>query len=640
MQPQRVLIATAGHVDHGKTSLVKALTGVDTDRLAEEKRRGISIELGFAELPGAELSFIDVPGHEKLLHAMIAGAFGVSAVLLVVAADDGVMPQTREHAYVCKALGVDRVIVALTKADLVDGEMLELARADALSLVDRVGLKLQSVVAVSSATGAGLSELRTALEGLRRTHGASPASGRTWLSVDRVFSLRGVGTVVTGSLVRGSLRAGAAVQMVGGTARVATHCRGLHVHGRAVDAVDAPNRVAVNLARVETADVQRGFVLTTDTALPQATSLDVAITWFPGSTSAGQQAVVAHVGTARAAARLTLLTPGIAHLQLERPLPCEGGAGIVIRGGAPSREHGRVLGGGRVLDAMPSALPRRRSAHFHSRVQILEQLASGSTTAALLGYLQTASPRPISAADLERRLGLEPGAVACALASKRKPLATAISADTWVDTGALTALQARAVEELERLHAAAPAASGVSMQTLRSVLERCAGGELAELVIERACKAGTIVLMPAGLIATTRFLRENGPAAKERSRRLLDLLERAAHEGRPEDELARELREPLPAVRSALAQLATSGRARRLSDLWFAETALEGLRQTVRAYFTDERRLMSVPAFKELVGVSRKQAIPLLEQFDREGTTRRVGDDRVLGAAAAKGYAS
>ncbi len=247
------VIATAGHVDHGKTSLIRALTGTDTDRLPDEKRRGISIELGFAELPDAGISFIDVPGHKKLVHAMIAGVGGVDGVLLCVAADDGVMPQTREHLHICKLLDIRRAVVALTKADLVDDEMLELAEADARSTLEELGIEAIGVVRTAVTDGRGLPELGALLGQLSAATPPRGASQRAWLPVDRVFSVKGAGTVATGTLTRGSLTLGAPVFVATARGVRESACRGLEVHGRSVGAATAPCRAAVNLARLEVA---------------------------------------------------------------------------------------------------------------------------------------------------------------------------------------------------------------------------------------------------------------------------------------------------------------------------------------------------------------------------------------------------
>ena len=304
---RRFVIGTAGHVDHGKTTLVRALTGVDTDRLPEEKRRGISIELGFAPLDlgeGLVASVVDVPGHRRLVRAMIAGATGMELVMLVVAADEGVMPQTREHVAVCELLGLSRALVVVTKADTVDPELAALAGEEAKALL---GARWQAdVVTCSARTGAGLDDVRAAL---RRALAALPPPVKrehVRLGVDRVFTVRGAGTVVTGTLVAGKLAAGDTLHVVGERASRATTARALHVHDAAVDRADAPTRLAINLAGVALDEVKRGDVVTTDGALRATTLFDVLLR---GEHAVARGvAVTVHVGTASTPARVDAVT--------------------------------------------------------------------------------------------------------------------------------------------------------------------------------------------------------------------------------------------------------------------------------------------------------------------------------------------
>ncbi|HVY47288.1 MAG TPA: selenocysteine-specific translation elongation factor, partial [Minicystis sp.] len=336
---RRYVIGTAGHVDHGKTTLVQALTGVDTDRLPEEKRRGITIELGFApwKLDGElEVSLIDVPGHRRLVHHMIAGATGMELVLLVVAADEGVMPQTREHVAAAELLGLRRAVVAVTKLDRVGRDVAELAGEEARELLgDRFDAE---VVVCSARTGEGLDAVahavRRALEKLPpRAHGP-----RARLSVDRVFSVKGAGTVVTGTLVEGKIAQGAPLVIVGEAGVRATAARGLHVHDKAVTVAEAPTRLAVNLAGLALEDVARGDVLTDDRAARPTRLLDVVLE--PGATVKSGQVAQVYVGTSRSSSRVDVLAagetddaaPALARLRLAHPLVALGGDRFVLRG--------------------------------------------------------------------------------------------------------------------------------------------------------------------------------------------------------------------------------------------------------------------------------------------------------------------
>ncbi len=637
LEEQRVVIATAGHVDHGKTALMRALTGTDTDRLPDEKRRGISIELGFAELDDSGISFIDVPGHRKLVHAMIAGVGGVDAVLLVVAADDGVMPQTLEHLHVCSLLGIERVIVALSKCDLVDDEMLELAEGDVRETLAALGLPAPRLVRTSAETGLGVEELRAALVELSTAVPRHPGSARLWLPVDRVFSIRGAGTVVTGTLTRGQLSTGQELFVAGESGIAAALCRGLEIHGRAVEHAAAPTRVAVNLARLGVADVRRGDVLTADPALCRSRGLDISLATLPGSERdlADGSPVQVHMGTARAGGRITTLGEGLAHLALERPLPCEGGVGVVLRGFRTTREHGAVLGGGRVLDAAAPRPPKRRQAGARKlRTDALEALRAGELADALEGLMRIAAPRPVASADIERRLGLQPGSVARALGGRNEKRG-AVSLDggaLWTTTEALDGLQGELLERVRVFHDSQPHETGMSLETLREQLARRAGRDVAELCIERAVKAGQLLELQGGLACLPDFAESSAAAAEQSASELYSAIDDAGLTGVSETALIATNDGPAEATRASLSRLGRSGAARRLGGLWFSERHLDALRDKLAGYFQTHATL-GVPAFKELCGVSRKQAIPLLEQLDREGTTRRQGDERVLGAA-------
>jgi selenocysteine-specific elongation factor len=628
----RVVIATAGHVDHGKTALIRALTGTDTDRLPDEKRRGISIELGFAELAGTGISFIDVPGHHKLVHAMIAGVGGVDGVLLVVAADDGVMPQTREHLAVCVLSGIERVVVALTKVDLVDAETLELAEADVRATLETLGLEPLAIVPVSAPQVRGLDELRRALEALQASVPPRASSARVWLAVDRVFSVKGAGTVVTGTLTRGSVRVGQTLFVTGEHGTLEVVARSLEIHGRAVELASAPTRLAVNLARVEVADVHRGDVLSADPELCRARALDVALGVLPGAERSleRRKPVTVHVGTARATARAVRLDDAIAHLKLDAALPAEGGAGVVLRGFRATREHGAVLGGGRILDANAARLPRHSSAAWRRRLEALTALAQGDVARALELELELRAPRPVSAEDLERRFGLEPGRVRELFERGRISGAVGLAEGLWIGEAALEKLEAALVKRLALHHAERPHEAGASRETLRAWLGERAGRAAAERAIEQAVGRGAACELAQGLLCLPSFASSAAPGAQKSAGRLLEALDTAELEGVSEAALVARTGERPEVVHATLGRLAAAGRVRRLSGMWFSEERLEALRVRVREYFSSHASL-SVPDFKELAGVSRKQAIPLLEQLDREGTTRRQGNERVAG---------
>ncbi len=633
---RRVVIATAGHVDHGKTTLVHTLTGTDTDRLPDEKRRGISIELGFATLKDAPLSFIDVPGHKKLVHAMIAGVGGVDGVLLVVAADDAVMPQTREHLHVCKLLGIDRVVVALSKADLVDDETRELAQADLEATLESMGIVAQAIIPTAAPSGTGVEELKRALLALAESAPAPADDARAWLPIDRVFTVKGAGTVITGTLTRGSLTVGAPVYVGTETGVLESTCRSIEVHGQSADTVCAPSRVAINLAKLELASVKRGSVVSTDPALPITRRLEVELQTTPGAEDElgdGASAQV-YVGTARRTGRVTRLGERGAHIALDAPLPALGGVGFILRGFRDDRERGAVLGGGRIVDASPPRLPRRRrdAARWQNRIDTLGALGAGRMGDALLGLVAGAAPRAVAIATLEPRLGRPPGELQKLVESKRKKGGLFVLPDGQHVTTQenMDALAKRLIARVEAHHRAAPHEPGLSLETARSHLSRSAGRALVDAVIERASSRNQIVV-DQGMVCTPEFAKTSGPAARELEAQVLEAMRAIGLEGITENELSKRMAQDVEKTKIALAALARSERARRLSTLWFAESAIDALRTKVAAHF-DAQEEMSVPEFKELAQVSRKQAIPLLEQLDREGSTRRKGDLRCRGA--------
>ena len=615
---------------------MQALTGTDTDRLPDEKRRGISIELGFATLKDAPLSFIDVPGHKKLVHAMIAGVGGVDGVLLVVAADDAVMPQTREHLHVCKLLGIDRVVVALSKADLIDAETLELAQADLEATLESMGITPHAVIATSAPTGQGVAELEAALLSLAQSAPAPAKDARAWLPVDRVFTVRGAGTVVTGTLTRGSLSVGAPIYVGTESGVLESSCRSIEVHGEAVESVSAPSRVAVNLAKLELASVKRGSVVSTEPALPVTRRLEVELQIAPGAEDELEDGASAqvYVGTTRRTGRITRLGESGAHIALDAPLPALGGVGFILRGFSDDRERGAVLGGGRIVDAAPPALPRRRrdAARWQNRIDTLEALGAGRMGDALVGIVAGAAPRAVAIEALEPRLGRPPGELTKLVESKRKKGGLFVLPDgKHVTTQEnMDAVGKRLLARVDAHHREAPHEPGLSLETARSHLSRSAGRALVDAVIERASSRKKIVV-DQGVVCTPEFAKTSGPAARELENRVLDALGALGLEGITESELSKRLGQDVETTKIALAALSRGERARRLSTLWFAESAIDDLRAKVSAHF-DSQAEMSVPAFKELARVSRKQAIPLLEQLDREGSTRRAGDLRTRGA--------
>jgi selenocysteine-specific elongation factor len=626
---RRFVIGTAGHVDHGKTTLVRALTGVDTDRLPEERRRGISIELGFAPLDlgdGLLASVIDVPGHRRLVRTMIAGATGIELVLLVVAADEGVMPQTREHVAVCELLGVTSAVVALTKADAVEGEAVDRTVEQVRSLLgDRWRAQ---TVSCSARTGEGLAELREALRRALRTLPLPNGERSPRLGVDRVLTVPGAGVVVTGTLTAGCLVKGDALFVVGERATLATRARALQVHGRAVERAEAPTRLAANLAGVAREAVRRGDALTTDATLRATTRVDVLLQ--PGHALGRGMAVTLHVGTASTAASVDAIEAvsggAVARLRLARATPVGGGDRVLLRGGVDG-PWGAVAGGGLVVDARPEG---RMSGE--TRRALAGSLASLDSAATLRGLVEASRPRPLARDALAGRFAVDAGSLARAAdAAVEARWLARVGGHGWIAQERLEELVRRAGELVEHHQKQAPLERGMAIETLRA---RLADGGAGRWVAEEAIRVAAERDGPGRLLVDGDVVRRakagssEAGAANARAETIARALERAGGAGASEHTLGVSTGTAPLETRAALQKLARDGVAVRLGDLWLSSRVVEEARAKVTEHFARARTL-TVREFKALAGLARNQAVAILEHFDRLGLTRREGDARV-----------
>ena len=639
-----LVIGTAGHIDHGKTSLVRALTGIDTDRLKEEKERGITIELGFAHLTlpsGITVGVVDVPGHERFVRTMVAGAVGIDLVVLVVAADEGVMPQTREHLDICGLLGVTRGVVALTKADLVDDELRALAAADVAEALRGTALAGAPIVPCSAKTGAGLpSLLAEVARALAEAPGRDP-EGLTRLPIDRVFSMKGFGTVVTGTLWAGRVAPGDDLVALPAVSPTAAKVRGVQVHGGAVASATAGQRTALNLAAPREA-LARGQVLVRPGELEAGRLVDARVRLLGSALGPMKRRarVQLHAGTASTLATVTLLDRGaldpggeaLAQLQLDDEMVLVPGDRFVLRGFVAQRNHGTTVGGGVVLRTL-GARHRRATPELLAALVATEQAAPPE--ARVLLEVERAGSSGIARAALQMRLPTTPRATEAALTkllSTRAIIRVDRDRGLVVARTAFDALRAAALAAVDAHHAARPLDPGLGREELRTRLVGAEGDP-------RLCHAVVESLERDGELEIARDVvrrRGHDPARAQAATTLAPLAERlgalyreaALQPPRPV-EAAAALAADRAEVERALELLARGGVVTRIKDLFFHAEALAALRARLVA-FLDERGQITPQEWKELVGGSRKFAIPLAEHYDAEKVTLRIGDIRKI----------
>ncbi len=634
-----IIIGTAGHIDHGKTALVRALTGVDADRLPEEKRRGITIDLGFAELDlgDVRVGFVDVPGHERFVKNMLAGAHGIDAVALVIAADEGVMPQTREHFDICSLLEVKSGLVVITKTDTVDEELLELVRAEAAELVAGSFLEGAPVVAASARTGEGLEELKRVLREVALAVPARSSETVARLPVDRAFTMRGFGAVVTGTLVAGEISEGQELELLPAGLRV--RVRGLQVHGAAVRAAGAGQRTAVNLGGVEAASVERGMVLAPVGRLIPTQMLDARVEVLKSAARAlrTRQRVRVHLGTAEVLARVAVLeeagevepgASGFAQLRLEAPVAALPGERFIIRSYSPQR----TIAGGEILDA--HAARHRRREHERARAR-LSGLTEADRAGRLAFFVESAGEAGARHAELSARTGWREEVLEAALGEALGRGLLVESEGVSVSRAVFERLTQRAREEVEAHHAREPLSRGMARETLREQVFAHAAPEVFRAALREAEGRGELV-SERELVRSSRHSLELSTADAELRDRLENIYREAGLEAPTLEEALARAGGPGARpehTRKILRLLLDAGALVRVrEDLLFHREALDGLVAALGEYAArhEPERLIDVAAFKELSGVSRKYAIPLLEHFDRTRVTRRAGDRRII----------
>ncbi|HKF40057.1 MAG TPA: selenocysteine-specific translation elongation factor [Candidatus Acidoferrum sp.] len=628
-----VIVGTAGHIDHGKSTLIEALTGTHPDRLEEEKRRGITIDLGFAFLEegGVRFGFVDVPGHERFVKNMLAGTTGIDLVLLVIASDEAIKPQTQEHFDICRLLGVERGVIALTKTDLVDSDTAELVRLEIEDFVKGSFLEGAPIVPVSAKTGGGLAELKNALRQAAGQLSNKQADRYFRLPIDRSFAVKGFGTVVTGTLISGQVAVGEEVELLpdGKLLRV----RGVQTGGTPVEQADAGQRTAVNLAGVEHTAVARGMVLTAPGRFAKTRRVDAQLQLLKSARALKPRARVHfHTGTAETIAEILLhgkteLKPGesaLVHLHLTAEVVAVRGDHFIVRQFSPVI----TVGGGVVLDP----LARRPTRKDRGRVRFLETLDRGSNEEILRAMVER-SIFGVGLGEIVTRTGW-------------KQEGARATAENLVRTGAVRKLNEapllllaeplfqeitkKLLARVESYHKQNPLSPGIPREDLRVSVGRRMRSETFRTAIEELVRQNR-------LLAQGELIKKPGTE--------ITLTAEELEAKRQIEQAFGKAGLAVPSVKEVLAQLAIESRraekilqillrekqlVRVSPELIFHAEALGRLGQLLLGYKKTRGERIGVPAFKELTGITRKYAIPLLEYLDRQRLTRRMGDERVI----------
>lgn len=616
------VLGTAGHIDHGKTSLVKTLSGVDTDRLKEEKERGITIDLGFAsmQLPsGTILSIIDVPGHERFVRNMVAGASGIDMVLLVVAADDGIMPQTREHLDICSLLGIKHGLVAVTKADMVDDEWLTMTIDDIEKFLKGTFLEGAPVIPVSSVTGKGVAELISSLDSMAGKVKTKRVEGMFRLPVDRAFIIKGFGTVVTGTALSGRLSVGEEIELL--PKGIKAKVRGIQTHGRTVQEGSAGSRMAINLQGIEREDVKRGDTIVSPGTLKPTSTAEVLISLLPSAPRPlkDRMDILLHFATSAVTCTSVLLGTkeikpgefGFARIKANEPITAMHGDRFVLR-----FSDAGTIGGGIFLDTNP---PNR------SRVSAIEELkilASDNSIAKALLHIKRAGKTGIKSAELSLRLNLPAAIVERIIPELTSNREVYKIDENLISAGAVKMVKDSIIAEVESYHKKENIKEGILREEIRSKLSL--PPKILTLAINELVKSGLIV---AGkdTISLSSY-KSSGGDTKEK---ILKIYIDAGLTPPTFTELLEKIKVKEKEALDLLNTLFKEGKLAKVKDFFFAKEPINELQTRVIGFFKVKNEMTPVD-FKEMTGLSRKFAIPLLEFLDSQKITIRVGDIRRL----------
>jgi selenocysteine-specific elongation factor len=631
-----VIIGTAGHIDHGKTSLIKALTGIDADRLPEEKKRGITIDLGFAELnlDDLRIGFVDVPGHEKFVKNMLAGASGIDAVLLVIAADEGVMPQTREHFEICRLLETKTGLIVLTKADMVDEELLEIVKLDVEELVQNSFLENSPVISVSSKTGFGIENLKQTLHEISQKIPARKNEIIARLPIDRSFSVKGFGAVVTGTLATGEIAETKEFELLPLNKKV--RVRGVQTHGKSVNKAFAGQRTAVNLGGIDYTEIERGMVLCEPNILRPMQIFDAEIEVLKSAKHSlkTRQRVRVHLGTLEVLARIQILNENneilqgekdFVQIRLENEAVTIPNERFIIRQYSPQI----TIAGGKILD---NSAQKHRKKDIETTRKYLENLLKADKISQVKLYLETAGEKGLSFADLQARTAWRNEILQKAIAENVEKKAVIVADKIYLARTPFENLKAKTLTEITNFHKKEPLAKGILRETLREKIFSHLPVEVFRKVVENSVE----IVAEKDFIRLATHTHELTQEEKIISERILRIYSMAKLEVPTLEVVLNQTISGTKAnpqtARKVFQLFLNKGEILKVTDeFYFLSVEISALIKQLKD-FADKTndRLIDVPTFKDIAKVSRKYAIPLLEYFDRERITRRAGDKRLI----------
>ena len=632
---KQIILGTAGHIDHGKTSLIKAITGTDTDRLKEEKERGITIELGFAslDLPGGQhLGIVDVPGHEKFVKNMVAGATGIDIVAMVIAADEGVMPQTREHMEICTLLGVRHGLIVMTKTDLVEEEWLELALEDIREFSRGTFLEDAPILPVSSVTGEGLPELIRALDEIAANIPQRPPSTLFRLPIDRVFTMKGFGTVITGTIVSGNINVGETIMVypTGITSKV----RGIQVHNKSAESAEAGMRTAINFQGLDKAAVQRGEVLSTPGALVASYMVDVSFHYLASNKKPlkNRTLIRFHTGTSEKMGYLILLDqeelpPGqtiVAQLRLDSAVAIVKDDRFVVRSYSPVR----TIGGGQVINPIPQKHKRLRQ----DVVEGLQQLTDDDPEVIISQHIQQAGYGGVSFSHLKIMTNLTDKQLDTALQhllSQKTITQTDKDNRIFLHQTTFDKLIQNCGDYLGNYHRDNPLKAGMPKEELKSKFPQLSDPKVFNLILNQMIKSGQIT-QEENTVRLSDHRVSLGADQADIRQKMLDIYQKGGLQPPYFREVPGMLGADPNHTKEVLMLLVEEGHiVKTKDDLYFHVTAITELKSRL-VDFLKANGEITTPRFKEMTGASRKYVIPLIEYFDACKVTLRIGDSRKL----------